>query len=161
MISPHTRTRSTNLASTVSTTEHATNQLVLVRLGNGTYGIDLSTVREIIPLRATTRLPGAPAAVLGLMNVRGTIVTVFDLGVVLGATAPGRVRGSVVLVEHGTKLVGVAVDQVSDVRRLADVEVGASQEDVAPGGSVRALGRLDGEVIALLDIHDLISQVLA
>ncbi|HEU4641819.1 MAG TPA: chemotaxis protein CheW, partial [Gemmatimonadaceae bacterium] len=71
-------------------------------------------MREIIPFRRATRLPGAPPYVAGLMNVRGIIVTVLDIGVRLDATAPDRTTGSVMLIEHGTKVVGAAVDEVLD-----------------------------------------------
>jgi chemotaxis signal transduction protein len=72
----------------------------------------------------------------------------------------GRTEGSIVLIEHGSKLVGAAVDEVLDVRREADVELGTEAETLVPGGAVRAVGRLDGEVVALLDIRDIIAQVL-
>lgn len=141
-------------------------QLVLCRVAGHVYGIELGTVREIIPARRATRLPGASAHVSGLVNVRGTIVTVIDLGIRLApdaraAAARGGEAGSIVLIEHGTKLVGVAVDEVLDVRREVDLELGTEAESLVRGRAVRAVGRLDGEVIALLDIHDIIAQVLA
>lgn len=127
------------------------------------YGIELGTVREIIPFRRATRLPGSGVHVAGLVNVRGTIVTVLELSTWLAATAPavGRAEGSIVLIEYGSKLVGAAVDEVLDVRGVADVELGTEAEALVPGGAVRAVGRLDGEVVAVLDIHDIIAQVLA
>jgi purine-binding chemotaxis protein CheW len=129
------------------------------------YGVELGTVREIIPARRPTRLPGAGPYVSGLVNVRGTIVTVLDLAARLAAAGeraeaqPGV--GSIVLMEHGAKVVGVAVDEVLAVRRVAELEMETEAEALVPGGAVRAVGRLDGEVVALLDIHDIIAQVLA
>jgi len=123
-------------------------------------GIELGTVREIIPARRPTRLPGAGTCVAGLVNVRGTIVTVIDLAARL-ADVPAKGTGSIVLIEHGAKLVGAAVDEVLDVRRTAELELETEAEALVPGGAVRAVGRLDGEVVALLDIHDIIAQVLA
>jgi purine-binding chemotaxis protein CheW len=117
-------------------------------------------VREIIPARRPTRLPGAGTYVAGLVNVRGTIVTVIDLAARL-ADVPAKGTGSIVLIEHGAKLVGVAVDEVLDVRRTAELELETEAEALVPGGAMRAVGRLDGEVVALLDIHDIIAQVLA
>lgn len=161
------------MASTVSIPDGATlpRQLVLCRVAGRVYGIELGTVREIIPFRRATRLPGAGPYVAGLVNVRGTIVTVIDLGLRLASeargawtdaeSAPPRLVGSIVLIEHGSKLVGAAVDEVLDVRREADVELGTEAELLVRGRAVRAVGRLDGEVIALLDIHDIIAQVLA
>lgn len=138
---------------------------MLCRVAGRVYGVELGTVREIIPARRPTRLPGAGPYVSGLVNVRGTIVTVLDLAARL-AGAGERVdasRGvrSIVLMEHGAKVVGVAVDEVLDVRRMAELELETEAESLVPGGAVRAVGRLDGEVVALLDIHDIIAQVLA
>ncbi|MEO7455174.1 MAG: chemotaxis protein CheW, partial [Gemmatimonadaceae bacterium] len=76
-------------------------------------------MREIIPYRRATRLPGAPAYVQGLINLRGTIVTVMDLGVRLDPErAPVR-EGSIILATYGTRVAGVAVDEVMDVQTIA------------------------------------------
>lgn len=138
---------------------------MLCRVAGRVYGVELGTVREIIPARRPTRLPGAGPYVSGLVNVRGTIVTVLDLAARLAGAGEradaSRGVGSIVLMEHGAKVVGVAVDEVLDVRRVAELELETEAESLVPGGAVRAVGRLDGEVVALLDIHDIIAQVLA
>jgi purine-binding chemotaxis protein CheW len=155
------------LASTISTTESAIRQLVVFRLAGGTYGIELDAVREIVPFRGATRLPGAPSSVAGLVNVRGSIITVIDLGAQLEGTSSARDRSSVMLVEFGAKLVGAAVDEVLDVRRTTDVQLDDGGTEMAADAAVRAVGRLteeegrEGGVITLLDIHDIISRVLA
>jgi purine-binding chemotaxis protein CheW len=155
------------LASTISITETALRQLVVFRLAGGTYGIELDAVREIIPFRGATRLPGAPSNVTGLVNVRGSIVTVIDLGAQLEGASSARERCSVMLIEHGGKLVGAAVNEVLDIRRTADVEFDDGGIGMAADAAVRAVGRLgeeegrEGGVITLLDIHGIISRVLA
>ena len=58
----------------------AAARTLLFRVAGKTYGCDIDAVREIIPYRRATRLPGAPSFVQGLINLRGTIVTVLDLG---------------------------------------------------------------------------------
>lgn len=133
---------------------------MIFRLASRAYGIEVDAVREIIPFRRATRLPGAPHFVVGLINVRGTIVTVLDLGARLDRAPSARGDGAVILVEHGARLVGAVVDEVLDVQRLPEAEMEAGVGDVTTGGAVRALGRLGDEVIALLDIGDIISQVL-
>jgi purine-binding chemotaxis protein CheW len=125
------------------------------------YGIGLDTVREILPYRGATRLPGAPDSVAGLVNVRGTVVTVLDLAARLGGRPTARGRGSVVLIERESRVVGAIVDEVLDVRRVADVEMDAGGDVSISGGAIRALGRLDGALITLVDIHGVISQELA
>jgi purine-binding chemotaxis protein CheW len=151
------------LTSTISITDTIVRQLVVFRLVDGTYGIELDAVREIIPFRGATRLPGAPPHVAGLVNVRGAIVTVIDLGAMLQGVPSARERSSVMLIEHGGKVVGAAVDEVLDVRRTADVSVDDGGTEMASDAAVRAVGRLGdgGGVITLLDIHGIISRVLA
>jgi purine-binding chemotaxis protein CheW len=140
---------------------------VVFRLAGGSYGIELDAVREIIPFRGATRLPGAPAHVSGLVNVRGAIVTVIDLGAQLEGAPSARDKSSVMLIEHGGKLVGAAVDEVLDVRRTGDVELDDGGTEMAANAAVRGVGRLaasegeEGGVITLLDIHGIISRVLA
>ena len=123
------------------------------------YGCDIEAVREIIPYRRATRLPGAPPYVQGLINLRGTIVTVLDLGMRLDADrAPVR-EGSIILATFGTRVVGVAVDEVMDVQAITEEPVGMSAGDT-PRGLVRGLGHLEDGVVVLVDIHALVTQVL-
>lgn len=149
-------------------------------MGPSVYGCDIDVVREIVPFRRATRLPGAPAYVLGLINLRGTIVTVIDLGRRLAPERAGACEGSIVIVDHGTRVVGVAVEEVMDVRQLAaeDAVGGADALDGEGDGGwtgsdseatpaqrpvIRGLGHAGeaGEaVVVVLDIHTLINQVL-
>jgi chemotaxis signal transduction protein len=62
-------------------------------------------------------------------------------------------------VEHGPRLVGVAVDEVMDVRPLEAEGIETPTGDTR-GGLVRGLGELEGDVVVLLDIHMLVTQVL-
>jgi purine-binding chemotaxis protein CheW len=162
-----TSIRSRTLASTASTFEpavapHATGRRTLLfRVGETVYGCDIDDIREIVPFRAATRLPGAPPYVQGLINLRGTIVTVLDLGVRLEPTRSPVSDGSIMLVAlpGGARLVGVAVQEVMDVRLVGterdDVMAGASGQDI-----VRGLAHVDGATVILLDIHSLVRQVL-
>jgi purine-binding chemotaxis protein CheW len=172
MHSQATSIRWSTLAFTSSTSE--TNVLkrvapnvgarrtLLFRVGSAVYGCDIDDIREIVPFRQATRLPGAPSYVSGLINLRGTIVTVLDLGRLLDA-AHERVaeNGSIMLVSTSgnARLVGVAVQEVMDVR-----VVGTSVDDViadsAGNDAVRGLAHVDGGTVILLDIHSLVRQVL-
>jgi purine-binding chemotaxis protein CheW len=148
------------LASTEFLPDVGLRRLVLFRLAERVYGIELGTVREIIPFRRATRLPGAPDYVSGLINVRGSIVTVIDLGARLDERTTGRQDGSVILVEHGGKVIGLAVDEVMDVQALGADAIQAASADSARGGSVRGLGHLGDQVVILLDIDTIIRHVL-
>lgn len=156
------------MASTASTSEptvapsSTARRTLLFRVGDAVYGCDIDDIREIVPFRQATRLPGAPSYVSGLINLRGTIVTVLDLGRLLDASRE-RVaeNASIMLVAMpgSARLVGVAVGEVMDVR-----VVGNSVDDViadsAGNDAVRGLAHVDGGTVILLDIHSLVRQVL-
>lgn len=169
-------TRWSTLASFETTIPDSSDsaRTLLFRVAGSVYGCDIDRVREIVPSRRASRLPGAPPSVQGLINLRGTIVTVLDLGARLASSSPtgrgaGAVDGdgdggsaggnSIILVEHGARVVGAAVDEVMDVQAI-DVEPVEAGSGEARGGLVRGLGRLEGDVVVLLDMDVLITQVL-
>jgi len=131
---------------------------LLFRVAGKMYGCDIDSVREIIPYRRATRLPGAPSFVQGLINLRGTIVTVLDLGARIDPErAPVR-DGSIILATHGTRVVGVAVDEVMDVQAITEEHVEA--HGGARDALIRGLGHSESDVVVLVDIHTLVTQVL-
>jgi purine-binding chemotaxis protein CheW len=98
------------------------------------YGVPLERVSEIVPPRPFTRLPGTGPEVCGLVALRGQVVTVFDLGVILG------LRGAASLPDHrlllfqfGTRRVGAAVDDVVHIAPTR-VEPGAGATGVVGTG---------------------------
>ena len=150
------------MASTASlpdSSDLAPRQLLLFKLADRIGGIELEIVREILPPSPATRLPGAPAYVRGLINVRGTVVTVIDLVARL-FDRPGRPDGPVMLVEHQGKVVGVAVDDVIEVHPLPPPGWESPIGDFLPGGIVYAMGEIDSQTVLLLDIRGLLTHVL-
>lgn len=91
------------------------------------FAFPLAHVREILTPRPFTRLPGAGAGVCGLIGLRGRVVTVLDLGIILGVQpAAAGADHRLLLVDCGTRRVGIVVDEVVVIaraeldRRLAD-----------------------------------------
>jgi purine-binding chemotaxis protein CheW len=98
----------------------ALERMVLFVVGEHRFGVPIDRIREIIPRRPYTPMPGAEAFVCGLINLRGRIVTVVDLGARLGlAPASLHPDHSIVIVEHRARLVGLAVQ---DVARIVAVD---------------------------------------
>ena len=151
------------MASTATPTDAPagpTLRLLLFAVAGTVYGCDIGAVREIVPIRHATRLPGAPGYVRGLINLRGAIVTVIDLASRLAGAAAAP-EGSVVLAEYGNKQVGLAVDEVRDVQMLTPDQFELATGDVARGGIVRGLGHLDDGVVIVLDVPAVVRQVMA
>src|SRR5690606_28687431 len=80
------------------------------------YAAPLHEVQEVVPLARLTRIPGSPVYVLGLMNLRGVLVTVLDLAIRLGHRAEPAGAGVVLLVPSPSGgMAGCVVDAVRDV----------------------------------------------
>lgn len=131
-------------------------------MGAHLYGCDVAEAREIVPLRPLTRLPGAPPFVRGLMNMRGTIVTVIDLGARIEPARGLTQQGSILLVRSRDRVVGLVVDHVAEVRAL---EAASDSRAVVPGragtgGIVKGMATMDDTTVVMLDLEALIDQVL-
>lgn len=96
----------------------ALSQWVVFACGEHRFGLPLERTREILPPRTFTRLPGCGPEVLGLVGIRGRVLTVFDFGIVAG------VRSSMLAADHRLlvlivrgKRVAVIVDEIIAVSR--------------------------------------------
>ena len=125
---------------------------------------DLGAVREIVPARPATRLPGAPAWVCGIVNLRGTLLTVVDLSKRFSAApVPGGTR-SIVVVEAAGKSFGIVVDQVRDVQVTGTDALEAVDVQRAAGGIVRGIahvGVAQAERAMVCDIEAIAAEALA
>ena len=101
--------------------ERATETLEIVefRLAHETYAVDAGYVREVYPLENFTALPCTPAFVLGIMNVRGEILSVIDIRKFFGLPERGLTElNRVIVLESDSMLVGVLADSILGVRRI-------------------------------------------
>jgi len=140
-----------------------TSPTLLFRVGTDLYGSEIVDAQEVIPLRPMTRIPGAPKFVRGLINMRGTIITVLDLGVRLDLMRPLSEDGSILLVRHrgGDRIVGIVVDEVMEVRPLS-IDEGSTDGATTDARSaiMRGVATIDDTTVVVLDLDVLISQVL-
>jgi purine-binding chemotaxis protein CheW len=132
------------------------SQLVVFKVGDEEFGVDINQVREIVRLVEITRLPKAPHFIEGVVNLRGQIVSVIDLAKRLDIPSGPRgenTRIIVIEIEHNT--VGMIVDSVSEVLRLSarDIEdVPALIETEVPEHYIRGVGKLKERLLVLLDL---------
>ena len=136
------------------------HRLLLFVVAGRVYACAIDPVREIVPARRATPLPGAPDYVRGLINLRGAIVTVVDLGRRLGESSDAKPDGSIILVEHAGRTMGLSVDEVRDVQPVDPRRIEAVSGDRALGGIVCGIGHLDDGVVLLLDVGLVVQHVL-
>ncbi|WP_421937630.1 chemotaxis protein CheW [Phenylobacterium sp.] len=107
----------------------ASGELVLVQVGLQQFAIDVMLVREIRGWADSTRLPHAPAYVHGMINLRGAVLPVVDLGARLGLPRTQPDRSSVVVVAQiQNSVVGLLVDAVCDILLLKEEMIQAAPD---------------------------------
>lgn len=103
-------------------------QLVTFRLADETYGINVMHVQEVLRISEIAPVPGAPPYVLGIINLRGNVVTVIDTRSRFGLPGAETDDSSrIVIIESDDVVVGILVDSVAEV-----VELHQSEIDTAP-----------------------------
>ena len=147
------------------TTAAAHSQVLTFMIGDATYGVDIPCVQEIRGWSPVTRLPQAPPDVLGVLNLRGTIVPVLDLRLRFGSTNVQYTPITVIVVvsvlsAKGQRDFGMVVDGVSDVidNTAEDVKPAPELGTTAGGSCVRGLVAVAGRMVVLLDINLLIGR---
>ncbi len=135
---------------------------VVFWIGSERFGLPLAAVREVVNPAATSRVPRAPSAVRGIMNLRGRVVTVVDLAQLLGISgAPpsqaGPPTGKVVLLDRGRRDLGLLVGEVDGVHPLEDISP-------APGEalpSIRGVAHTARGAVTVLESDGLDRQIVA
>ena len=140
-------------------------QLVVFMLKQGDvvceYGVPITQVQEIITMTRPTQLPQAPDFVEGIINLRGKIIPIIDLKkrFHMGTSDITNDTRSVVVEVEG-QTVGIIVDEVSEVLRLANSDI-----EPAPAiiGGITAeyltgVGKIEGRLLILLDMNKILSD---
>ena len=130
--------------------------MVVFNLGEEEYGIEISGVQEIIRLPKVTKLPGSDEYILGIINLRGTIVSIVDLKKkFMRQTSEENDETRVIVVELGDKRVGLVVDEVAEVIKIP-AEMLVPAENI--GSSISSdylLGvvRLEERLLIILNVN--------
>ncbi len=134
-------------------------QLVIFELAGGSYGIDIQHVREINRLLEVTPIPKAPDFVEGIINLRGTIVPVVDLGLRFGLAPTAQSKDTrIVVIENGEHTLGMKVDEVSEVLRIPADEIDSATNMATTGidaDFVEGVGKINDRLILVLNTDKL------
>ena len=96
----------------------ATIRAAIISMGGELFTIDLRSVREVFVVESITPVPGMPSGLVGVTNLRGTVIPLLDLRMMFSLNAESVLQYAVV-VKHGNLQVGVLVDTVPEIRTLS------------------------------------------
>lgn len=144
--------------------EAGTDQYLTFMLAGEEYGVDILRVQEIKGWDSVTPIPNTPDHILGVINLRGTVVPIIDLRNRFGLEAIQFGSTTVVIVmkvasnEH-ERTMGIVVDAVSDVYNVAGESIKAAPEfgGAANTDFVKGLATVDEKMVILLETDDLLN----
>jgi purine-binding chemotaxis protein CheW len=136
-------------------------QLVVFQLAKETYGVDISSVREIIRMQAITDVPKTPDFVEGVINLRGKVIPVIDLHKRFDLPAIEETQHTrIMVVEVENVTVGMIVDSVSEVLRIPTDSIDPPPPVISgvDAAYLRGVGKLDNRLIILLDLAQILQK---
>ena len=149
----------------MSQSEQAENnpitQWVTFRLADETYGINVMQVQEVLRMTEIAPVPGAPDYVLGIINLRGNVVTVMDTRKRFGlmpTEADDATR--IVIIEAEDQVVGILVDSVAEVVYLkqSDIETAPNVGNEESSRYIQGVANRNEGLLILVDLNKLLTD---
>ncbi len=144
----------------VGTVQENAIQLVTFFLSGEEYALGITRVREIIGANPTTRLPHSPEHVLGLINLRGEVIPVFDMRRWFGLGAANVTAKSTIIAEWRDERFGFTVDSVHQVVWLPRTHIDPPTSHFQERSPyIMGLGKYQNRILILLDLDSLFKDV--
>lgn len=136
-------------------------QYVTFRLADETYGINVMQVQEVLRYTEIAPVPGAPSYVLGIINLRGNVVTVIDTRQRFGLmTAESTDATRIVIIEVDQQVVGIMVDSVSEVvyLRQSEIETTPNVGNEESAKFIQGVCNKNDQLLILVELNKLMSD---
>ncbi|MCI4678817.1 chemotaxis protein CheW [Rhodoblastus acidophilus] len=146
---------SRTLSETPQAAANALDGYFSIKVADDVFGLSVTRVQTIFRIGSVTRAPGGPRDIVGLVNLRGKIVTAVSLRRRLGLRPEDGGAGSLAIgIEHGGEAFALLVDEIGDVLSLAPDTAIAPPPHIARGRAkfAAAYHRIAGRIMPLLNI---------
>jgi purine-binding chemotaxis protein CheW len=147
-------------------TEHqstgtSVSRMCLITLGGELFAMDLGDVSEVFEVDSITPVPGAPSTLIGVANLRGTVIPLADLRPSLGLSGTESSLKYAVVVRHGSQQVGILVDAVPEIRTVRQDEFLAAPAQGTANAQplVSALLRVEERMSGVVEVPRLLTSV--
>lgn len=150
---PHGDTRSPGRDSSV--------RMCLLSMGGELFAIELRNIREVFEVESVTPVPGMPGMLIGVTNLRGTVIPLLDLRAGLGLPVSETTLPFAVVVRHGTRQLGLLVDQVPEIRSIPREHLLPAAHS-GPAGArpfVLSVLRVEDRLGGVLEVPQVFAQV--
>lgn len=136
-------------------------QWVTFKLAGETYGINVMQVQEVLRYSEIAPVPGAPSYVLGIINLRGNVVTVIDTRHRFGLDS-GEINDNtrIVIIEADSHVVGILVDSVAEVvyLRQSEIETAPNVGNDESAKFIQGVCHKNNELLILIELNKLLTE---
>jgi len=136
-------------------------QLVVFKLEHEEFACNINDVREVLKMVRVTPLPRSLDFVEGVINLRGEVIPVIDLRKRFGLQEIEITDDSrIIIVEVEERMVGLIVDSVSEVNRLANEQIQDAPDQVAGQQTklIMGVGKIDERLLIILNLDRILSS---
>jgi purine-binding chemotaxis protein CheW len=151
----------TTIAKEEAISANETSQFLTFQLAGEEYGLDILTVQEIRGFVPATRIPNSPHHVTGVLNLRGTIVPLYDLRRMFSLPDGDYDQfAAIVVVNIGNRVIGLVVDRVSEViaSNASDIQAAPDLGQSGCQAAIRGILRHEEHLVILLDAVSLLQD---
>ncbi len=141
------------------------NQFVTFKIENELYAIDVFKIREILEVPEITKVPGMPAMIRGVINIRGSVVPVLDMKMKFGQDRTEQNQDTAVIVTEisnndGTVQIGIMVDSAREVITLdpENIEEPPRLGIFIDNKYLSGMGKINEEFVIILNIDKILSE---
>lgn len=135
-------------------------QLVGFVIGEEEYAVPILTIQEIIKPISWTRVPQTPSYVLGVFNLRGSVIPMIDLRVKFGLQAKNHNEETRVFVlKQDDEVAGFVIDRLTEAIRIKKTNIGPPPDTIASEESmIDGVGKQEGRIITILKVDKLLAR---
>lgn len=148
-------------AQTQQVQDDAVLRWVTFRLDREKYGVNVMQVQEVLRITEIAPVPGAPSYVLGIINLRGNVVTVVDTRKRFGLEPREPDDSSrIVIIEVNSNVIGMLVDSVAEVvdLRKSEIETAPNVGTDETAKYIQGVASRDGELLIVVDLNRFLSD---
>ncbi|MGL5152063.1 MAG: chemotaxis protein CheW [Clostridium sp.] len=129
-------------------------QMVVFKLGNEHFAVETGRVQTIKEIMAITKVPKAPSYIKGLINLRGSIISLVDLNMLLNVDEKENHKNIIVLTVNGEEI-GITVDKVDEVIDINE-ELVQSVDEASRQEYVKGIVNHGNKLLTIIDIDKLV-----
>ena len=132
--------------------------MLVVGVGTERYAIELAALTEVLPYRGCTAVPGAPPALLGLINVRGDIKAVLDLRRILDLQTEDESRTAyVVMLRRAEGAIGLGIETIQGIRQIDPSKLVSGAAGAASLSGSRYMKALTDDTVIVIDTNAVVA----